>query len=98
MERIIRTRFFVVVILFILALFQAMTGLIMWLAFPENSENGHDAVEATFWSLSQHAWAVPHRWVAIALLAVIIIHLVINWKWLVSTVRGLRKPAGGSRR
>ena len=93
-----RIRLFVVVLLLILVLFLAMSGSIMWFAFPDNGENGHDAVEATFWSLSQHDWTVPHRWVAIALLAVIIIHIVINWKWLVSTVRGFWKPTGGNRR
>ena len=91
-----RKRLFVVVILFILALFQTMTGMIMWFAFPENDVNGHDAIETTFWSLSHHDWATPHQWAAIALVAVIIIHLFINWKWLVNAIRGLWKPTGGN--
>ena len=38
--------------------------------------------EATFWSLSRHDWGDLHDWVAVALLVVVIIHIILHWKWI----------------
>jgi len=40
--------------------------------------------EATFlWS--RDTWIVLHDWVAVALLVVVVLHLVLHWKWIVYT-------------
>ena len=77
------------VLLFFLGLFQAVSGFIMWLALPRGGGgqgrgfDSGDAGEATFWSLSRHTWGDLHDWVAVALLVVIILHIIVNWKWIV---------------
>jgi len=72
--------------LFILGLFQAVSGFIMWLALPRGGGQGGGwgggGNTATFWSLSRHTWVDIHSWVAVALVVIIIIHLVWHWKWI----------------
>jgi len=69
------------VILFFLGLFQAVSGFIMWLALP-HSGGGRGGGD-TFWSLARDTWRDLHDWVAVALLVIIIIHLILHWKWIV---------------
>ena len=75
------------VILFFLGLFQAVSGFIMWLVLPRGGggqgRGSGGSSEATFWSLSRHTWGDLHDWVAVALLVMIIIHIILNWKWIV---------------
>ena len=78
--------YIVFVILICLGLFQSVSGFIMWLALPRGGGLGRGSgsvSEATFWSLSRHNWADLHDWVAVALLVMIVIHLVMHWKWIV---------------
>ncbi len=83
--------------LFVLGLFQAVSGFIMWLALPRGGGGqgrGLDGgSEATFWSLSRHTWGDLHDWVAVALLVVIIIHVILHWKWIVRMTKSYFKGA-----
>ena len=79
--------FILFVILFFLGLFQAVSGFVMWLALPRGGGGGGryggGVEDATFWSLSRHEWADLHDWVALSLLVMIIIHIILHWKWIV---------------
>ena len=70
------------VILFFLGLFQTVSGFIMWLALPHGG-GGRGGSTATFWALSRDTWIDLHDWVAVSLLVMIIIHLILHWKWIV---------------
>ncbi|MFC1983485.1 DUF4405 domain-containing protein [Chloroflexota bacterium] len=39
--------------------------------------------DAIFWSLTRHTWIELHDRVAVALVVIVIIHLVLHWKWIV---------------
>ena len=72
--------------LFLLALFQALSGFVLWFVLPRGSGGGgHGSAEitehATFW-WERAAWIDIHNWVAVALLSLLIIHLTLNWKWI----------------
>jgi hypothetical protein len=72
------------VIMFLLALFQAISGLLMWLVIPQGGYQGGrgTVADATFiWE--RHTWIDLHDWTAVALLVMVIIHLILHWKWIV---------------
>ena len=77
--------------LFILGLFQAVSGFVLWLALPQGGgwRGGRfgGGVEYTFWSFSRHTWLDIHDWVAVAIMTVIVIHLILHWKWMVNMTR-----------
>ena len=73
------------VIMFLLALFQAVSGLLLWLVIPGGGYQGGRGIttgEAAFiWD--RQTWINLHDWTAVALLALVIIHLILHWKWIV---------------
>ena len=73
------------VIMFLLALFQAVTGFLMWLVIPGGGFRGGRGLvtgDSTFiWD--RHTWIDLHDWTAVALLVMVIIHLILHWKWIV---------------
>jgi hypothetical protein len=46
------------------------------------------------WGLTRHEWGDVHYWMAIALMAVLALHLFLHWNWIVCVVRG--KPSSAS--
>ena len=82
------------VLLFCLGLFQAVSGFIMWLAVPHAGGGSRGAGStATFWSLSRDNWIDLHDWVAVALVAMVVLHIVLHWKWLIRVGQNLFKDA-----
>jgi hypothetical protein len=79
------------VIMFLLALFQAVSGFLMWLVINRGGEGfqggrGLEQADSTFmWS--KHTWTNLHDWTAVALLVMVIIHLILHWKWIVYTTK-----------
>jgi len=75
------------IIMFLLALCQAVSGFTLWLALPsgEGYQGGRGAGldASTFLSWPRHNWIDLHDWTAVALLAMLIIHLILHWKWIV---------------
>ena len=80
----------------ILGLIQAVSGFVLWLALPQGGgwRGGRPAggAENTFWSLSRHTWLDIHDWAAVAIVAVIIIHLALHWKWIFYMTKKLFQP------
>ena len=76
----------VFVFLSVLGLTEAVSGFVLWLALPQGYgwHGGRLAgsVGNTFWSLSRGTWLDIHDWVAVAIVAVIIIHLALHWSWI----------------
>ena len=78
--------YIVFVTLFILGLVEAVSGFILWFALPRGGGYGGRfgvGAESTFWSLSRHTWLDIHDWAAVIIVAVVIIHLVLHWKWII---------------
>ena len=73
------------VILLLLGLFEAVSGFILWCALPCGDGGGWRGGEwgaATFWGLSGSTWFDLHGYMAVAMLVVIVVHLVLHWKWI----------------
>jgi hypothetical protein len=75
--------------MFLLALFQAVSGFLMWLVIPGGGYRGSRGTELTdnIFLWPRHTWIDLHDWVAVALLVMLIIHLILHWKWIVYTTK-----------
>jgi len=82
-----RRNYIVDLIIFLLALFEVVSGFVLWLVLPRGrgymGGRGEELVtEATFlWS--RDTWLDLHNWVAVALVVIVVIHLILHWRWIV---------------
>lgn len=60
----------------LLALVQVVSGFVLWLALPAGSRGG------TF-LLSRDAWLTMHNRAALLLIAIVIVHIILHWGWIV---------------
>jgi hypothetical protein len=49
------------------------------------------------WGWTRHDWGQIHYWIAGLLIAILAVHLILHWKWIICVVRGTRAEASGSR-
>ena len=78
--------YIVFITLFLLGLFQAVSGFIQWLVLPRGGYRGGREVgtvaDNTFlWQ--RDTWVDLHNWIAVALVVIVLIHLILHWKWIV---------------
>jgi len=86
-------RYTTVAILITLFLFQAFSGCIIWFVLPRGAldyENMLYGSGRNFLELQRNVWSDLHAWVAIAALAIMIIHIVIHWRWIKNVTLGNR--------
>ena len=86
------------VVLFILFLFESFSGFVIWLFLPRGAQDYHymlSGVGRTFWGLQRNIWADLHAWVAVAILAIIIVHLILNWNWVVAVSKNIFQGISG---
>jgi len=67
----------------------ATTGVVMRFRLPKGSGES-----LTLWGLDRHGWGGVHFWVAAAMVAVIALHLYLNWHWVAAVVRGRPREHG----
>jgi hypothetical protein len=73
---------------FLLFVFEVLSGCVMWLILPRGRYDYYNMVYGsgrTFWGLQRNVWVDLHGWVAVTILAIIVIHLILNWSWVVAT-------------
>jgi hypothetical protein len=89
----------------ICAVFLIVTGFLLEYTLPPGSgrlgtecfgpaPGGLQRPILLLWGLSRHEWGNIHYWIAGSLMAVLSLHLVLHWRWIVAMVRG--KPREGS--
>jgi len=76
--------FILAFLLFLLSLLEAVSGFILWLVIPRGGGGGggREGVEQVFWNLTRTNWIDIHDWAAVALLALVIVHIILHWKWI----------------
>ena len=84
----VKTFFALAVSMALLGLAQATSGFVLWLGFPSGGGGGG---ELTIWEISKHTWIDIHDWVAVALVALVIIHVILHWKWIFRMTKSLLK-------
>jgi hypothetical protein len=87
-------------ILFILFVFECLSGLVLWLVLPRGVGDYYRMIQGTgrtFLALQRNVWVDLHAWIAVTILAIIIVHLVLNWNWVVGVSKrifwGALRPA-----
>lgn len=92
---------------FVLAIGIVATGFVLEYTLPPGSgrigTEGFDAPTGSLswqrpivllWGMSRPEWSQIHFWLAIALMAVLSLHVIVHWKWVVAMVKG--RPLEGS--
>ena len=91
--RVIAERYATAIVLFVLFIFEVVSGCVIWLILPRGEYDYYNmlaGVGRTFWGLQRNVWSDLHAWAAVVLAAVIIIHIIIHWRWIFSMTLGKR--------
>ena len=83
--------YFLAVVMFLLGLFEVASGFVLWLVLPRGSGymGGRGLASGATFLWSRDAWLALHIWVAVALVIMVVIHLVLHWRWIVLVTRRL---------
>jgi len=83
--------FYLAVVMFLLGLVEVVSGFILWLALPGGGGymggRGVDSAASFLWS--RGTWLDLHIWVGVAVVIMVVIHLVLHWRWIVSVTKRL---------
>jgi len=67
------------------------TGYILRFTLPPGSNRAF-----SLWGLTRHQYGDVHFWISFGLLAVLVIHLMLHWKWIVTVIvkryHGIQSP------
>lgn len=80
---------FIDVLAFIGLILLLGSGLLIRYILPPGSGKS-----LAIWSLTRHEWGEVHFWIAAFLIAVVTVHLVLHWRWIISVLEN--KPREGS--
>ena len=98
-----KTYFGLAVTIGFLAILEAVTGFVLWLGFPQGGGGGRGlgggqgAEQLAFWDVSRHTWIDIHDWVAVALTVLVVLHVVLHWKWIVRMAKSLARGVSSRR-
>ena len=86
-----------------LGLAEAVSGFVLWLGFPSGGGGGRGfggggIGNLTFWGITKHTWVDIHDWVAVALVVLVLVHVLLHWKWIFRMAKNMfnvayKKPA-----
>jgi hypothetical protein len=68
------------------------TGFLVHYVLPAGS--GHFSI---LWGMDRHEWGQLHFWIAIVLMASMVLHLFLHWGWIVTMVKGRSEDGSGMR-
>ena len=91
--KLITRNYIVFLALLTSALFQAVSGIVLWLVLPAGGgyRGGAGLSERNTFLWERHTWIDMHSVVSLVLLVVVVIHLILNWKWIVTVTKGFFK-------
>jgi hypothetical protein len=91
MKTAVLERYVTNVLLFIFTVFEVLSGFVIWVVLPRGDGqlfNTLSGIGPTFWGLQRNEWCDLHTWVAVAMLALVIVHVVIHWDWVTKVTLG----------
>ena len=83
-------RYIAFITLSILFIFEILSGLIIWFILPIGVEDYHymiNGIGRIFWGLQRNIWVDIHAWLAVIIISIIIIHLIMHWKWILGMIK-----------
>lgn len=72
--------------------FLTSTGVLMRYLLPPGSGRF-----ATLWGLDRHQWGAIHFWVSVVFFAILALHLLLHWRWIVGLLSGRATEESGLR-
>ena len=77
------------IFLFLVFVLVNISGLIAWLAFGEGGYQGgrNPFYNLTIFGLGRHDWNDLHLWAGLVIVAILVVHVFLHWKWLLITTR-----------
>ncbi|MCW5520321.1 DUF4405 domain-containing protein [Aureitalea sp. L0-47] len=87
-----RKNFVIDSLAFMFFLFLVSTGIILHYLLPHGSGGSR-----SIWGMSRHDWGDIHFYASIGFLAILAIHLILHWNWIVNLIRGKKRMASGRR-
>jgi hypothetical protein len=93
-QKAILERYIVVVVLFLMSLFETFSGWILWIIMPRGVGDQLLAkydFGRVFWGLQRNEWVDLHAWVAVLLVMIIVVLIVMHWQWIVNMTMGKLK-------
>jgi hypothetical protein len=80
-------QFIAAVSLLVLFILDCFSGFVVWLILPRGAQDYYNMLSGigrTFWGLQRNIWVDIHVWLAISIISIMIIHLILNWSWVVN--------------
>jgi hypothetical protein len=73
----------------LLALCQAVSGFVLWV-LPRGYMGGRGADGTFIWP--RDSWINIHDWTAVALVIIVLVHVILHWRWIVWMTRSYFRP------
>lgn len=73
-----KTKLGVDILMFIAFIVEAFSGFVLWKVLPRGGGE---------WILSRAEWITMHDKFAVALTILVVIHLLLNWRWIKSWIK-----------
>jgi hypothetical protein len=82
-------------VLAIAFLVEALSGFVLWLVLPHSGgyRGGRGLVTVSEFVFTRTTWLSLHDWFAVVMVAGILLHFALHWKWIVAVCRKLWRDA-----
>ena len=89
-----KTNFVVDAAIMLAMLGEAITGFVLWVILPSGGYQGGRGLDtASTFVFQRHQWRDMHNWLAITIVAGILLHVVLHWNWIVCMARKMWREA-----
>jgi len=82
-----RLNFWVDVVMFVDMVCITLIGLIIRYVLPPGTGGRHGGWGLTFLGMSRHDWGDVHWVMALILVALLVVHIWLHWKWIVQQLK-----------
>jgi len=82
-------------LLFVAFVLVNLSGLVAWLVLPSGGYRGgrNPLHNASLLGLTRYGWNDVHLWVGLAMIAVLVVHLALHWRWVACSIRRYAQAA-----
>ncbi|MEM1541414.1 MAG: DUF4405 domain-containing protein [Ignisphaera sp.] len=77
------------ILLLIIGTLTYISGFVLWLAIPRGQVRSRFSVDNAFLGLNRSSWEYIHITTSLLFLALIVIHLALNWVWIKNVTKYL---------
>ena len=81
-----KINYFIDILMLIFFIINSITGLITFFFLPAGIKRG---AYQEFSGIIKQNWVDVHNWSGLLLLLLVVIHLILHWKWIVSMTKAL---------